>query len=71
MPVRLRYADVAQPLTWMSDVIGLIVAVILQGSISQPDGDGNTTFASFAGFASLAAGRLAQTTHAARLARLT
>ncbi|KAG5185250.1 V-ATPase proteolipid subunit C-like domain-containing protein [Tribonema minus] len=37
-------------------IYGLIVAVILQGSITQPDTEQNTKFSSFSGYAFLAAG---------------
>eukprot|EP00613_Pedinella_sp_CCMP2098_P007159 CAMPEP_0171600624 /NCGR_PEP_ID=MMETSP0990-20121206/4439_1 /TAXON_ID=483369 /ORGANISM="non described non described, Strain CCMP2098" /LENGTH=170 /DNA_ID=CAMNT_0012162627 /DNA_START=26 /DNA_END=538 /DNA_ORIENTATION=+ len=37
-------------------IYGLIVAVILQGTIQQPDSDGTTKFSSFSGYAFLSAG---------------
>jgi V-type H+-transporting ATPase proteolipid subunit len=37
-------------------IYGLIVAVILNGTIGQPSSDGITTFSSFSGYAFLAAG---------------
>jgi len=37
-------------------IYGLIVAVILQESITQPDSDGSTKYSSFSGFAHLSAG---------------
>jgi len=37
-------------------IYGLIVAVILNGKMVIPDGDGNTTYSVYSGFAHLAAG---------------
>ncbi|KAJ8599247.1 hypothetical protein CTAYLR_006226 [Chrysophaeum taylorii] len=37
-------------------IYGLIVAVILQGSITKPDSDNTTKFSSFSGYAFLSAG---------------